>query len=225
MKQYNNKIKLAFHVHTYKSRDSLSRPADIVRCCRKNDISVIAITDHNEISGALEVKKLACGNPEVIVGEEIKSTDGEVIGLFLKEKIGKGGSAKSIIRKIKKQGGVVCIPHLGETLRRSSISRKKLLEIIDEVDIIEYPNSRTFFGRRKKWLGDIAKKYRKPKLAASDAHSIKHIKKSVNYIEFFNGKDDFMANLKRISNKTTTTNIFEQLPSLFVGVFRTITGT
>ncbi len=102
-----------FHMHTDLSRDSDTPPDVLVRRCRKMGLNCIAVTDHNAIGGALEVQKFAASYSDltVIVGEEVKSSKGDIIGLFLKEEVPKGMSPMDTVRCIKDQDGLVMIPH------------------------------------------------------------------------------------------------------------------
>lgn len=191
------KIKLAFHVHSCYSLDSWSKPEDIVNFCRENNIEAIAICDHNEIKGAVEAQKISEGNPKVIIGEEIKTTSGEIIGLFLNKKIEKNLTLSDTINQIKRQGGLVCIPHPGETLRREAIKRNCIKDIILEVDIIEAYNARTIFPKDNCWAEEVAKLNSKPRIAGSDAHFIYKISSAINLIDDFKDSTEFLNTLKK----------------------------
>ena len=81
-------LRVEFHCHTVYSSDSLMRPEDLVRVCRKKGIDRLVVTDHNTIRGALEAKSI---DPElVIVGEEIRTSRGELLGAFMTEEIPRG---------------------------------------------------------------------------------------------------------------------------------------
>lgn len=188
-------IKLVFHVHTSVSKDSWATPSAIVSWCRRKGVDVIAITDHNQINGAFEVKRLAKGNPEVIIGEEISTQNGEIIGLFLKKLIPRGLKTLEAIKEIKKQGGLVVLPHPGERLRRSSLKRMKVLEIIDKVDIVEVYNSRTVFNADNIWSQQTAQAFGLPQLYGSDAHFARRIDQSYNLTPKFHSQDEFMESL------------------------------
>ena len=97
-----------FHMHTAFSRDSDTPPDMLVRRCCEVGLNCIAVTYHNVIEGALEVQKLAASYPDlmVIVGEEVKSSEGDIIGLSLKEEVPKGMSPMDTVRCIKDQGGL-----------------------------------------------------------------------------------------------------------------------
>ncbi|MCX5994798.1 MAG: PHP domain-containing protein, partial [Chloroflexi bacterium] len=95
----SNLLKADLHVHTRYSEDSLSPPEKIVQHCLKVGINCLAVTDHNTITGAVEVKRLAPF--KVIVSEEILTTQGEIIGYFLTEEIPPRLSPEETVARIK----------------------------------------------------------------------------------------------------------------------------
>ena len=101
------------HYKFLKFPESASNPEDVVKIAKQVGLSVLCITDHNSIAGALKAKEYAKNDPdiEVVIGEEVSTRDGEVIGLFLTEEIPMDLSAEETIRRIRKQGGVVLAPH------------------------------------------------------------------------------------------------------------------
>ncbi|OQA04444.1 MAG: putative hydrolase [bacterium ADurb.Bin400] len=216
-----DKIKVVVHVHTWASADSLSAPSSIVDYCRRNGIGAIAITDHNEIWGAEEVSELSNGNPLVIIGEEIASRDGEVIGLFLSRKIEKGLELEDTIAEIRKQGGIVYLPHPGETFRKTAIKKNRVLEVMPEVDILEVHNSRTVMQSDNRWAYNLAIKHNKGMLVGCDAHFVKDISRAVNYLQQFSDKDSFLKSVATSSVETAvlqSTGLGVQLFSKFVKI-------
>jgi len=209
-KETRGKIKMLFHIHSNSSDDGRLASGDIIYYCRENKIDVVAITDHNEIDGAIRTEKMSNGNPRVIIGEEIKTLDGEVIGLFLKKKVAKGLSLKKTITEIKKQGGLVCLPHPGDKIRRSAISRKISENIIDSIDIIEVFNSRNLFVSSNKFANHLAEKHRKAKIAGADAHLKIELSKAINVIVDYENKEEFFQSLKSGEYVGEKTNIFVQ---------------
>ena len=103
------RLRLDLHSHTWYSHDSLLKPEHFVAACLAKGINCIAVTDHNEVDGAKAVARLAPF--KVIVGEEIRTRDGEISGLFLKHRIPPNLSAEETIREIRRQKGLVYIPH------------------------------------------------------------------------------------------------------------------
>lgn len=216
-------IKFAFHIHSTYSKDSLSSPRQIIDYCRKNEIKAIAVTDHNEIAGAFLAEKLAQGCPFVIIGEEIRSSDGDIIGLFIKNKINPGMSAGETIKAIKDQKGLVCLPHPGESLRREAITKAKSDEIISEADIIEIFNSRTLLDKDNKWAETRAKKYNKSVVMGSDAHFVFEIGRAINFVHPFSDRESFLKSIagnNRGAAVRKRTNILIQACSKAVVIYK-----
>ncbi len=167
------KKKLELHVHTTYSKDSILTFPFLLLMCKIKGINCIVITDHNEISGAEYYrKKLKKHKIDVIVGEEIFTSKGEIIGLFLKEKIEPMLSPKETVNAIKNQGGYVYIPHPFDTQRKKSVLKDSALQkIIDDVDFIECHNGRNVSLSFSKKQKEIAKKYDKIGVVGSDAHT------------------------------------------------------
>jgi hypothetical protein len=151
-----------FHLHSTYSYDSIIKPEEIIKISIKKGLSGVAVTDHDTISGGLKTKSLATDNFLVIVGAEIKTNECEVIGLFLNEEI-KKKTFVEVIDEIKDQGGITILPH---PFKDSSIDAESLAK---EVDLIEVLNSRLKPESNNKAL-NLAKKYKIPQVAGSDAH-------------------------------------------------------
>jgi predicted metal-dependent phosphoesterase TrpH len=107
----------------------------------------------------------------VIIGEEVKSSEGEIIGLFLKELVPRGLSPEDTVRAIHEQGGVATIPHPYDPFRRSVITRAALERIVDSVDAVEGYNCRNIFQRHDDAAQATARRAGKPLTAGTDAHS------------------------------------------------------
>ena len=188
-------IKADLHLHTIYSGDSRSRLEQIIARCNEVGINCIAVTDHNTIAGAVEMRKTAPF--KVIVGEEIHTSNGEVIGYFLTQEIPKGLTATETVRRIKEQGGVVAVPHPFDRLRGSAIQRSALEAILPDVDIIEVLNARSILRRYNTMAGQLAQKHGLAASAGSDAHTLGEI--GAAYVEMpdFNGRDDFLQALRQ----------------------------
>ena len=158
-------------------------------------INCVAVSEHNNIEGALEVRRIAPF--KVIVAEEIKTTEGEIIGLFLEEEVPKGLTPEETVRAIRGQGGLVCVPHPFDRLRRSPLREEALLRIIGDVDIIEAFNSRTTLKGDNERAARFAAEHGKPMSAGSDAHTAGEI--GLAYVEMpdFEGAEDFLAALEK----------------------------
>ncbi|MBI2867046.1 MAG: PHP domain-containing protein [Chloroflexi bacterium] len=166
-------LKGDFHMHTWYSRDCGTPPVKLLRRALKVGLSVIAVTEHNTIKGALEVQRLAREQNapiKVIVAEEIKTPYGEITGLFLNEEVPKGLSPKETVERIKAQGGLVSIPHPFDRFRRSPLTHGALMSVLPQADIIEVFNARTTLLRDSQRARDLAKQYGIASSAGSDAH-------------------------------------------------------
>jgi len=176
------RLKADLHVHTMYSGvgrlgqlrfpESIDRPEAMVDAARANGIDVLCITDHNSISGAVIAKEYAkqFDDIEIVIGEEISTADGEVVGLWLKESIPTKLSAEETIKRIREQGGIAIAPHpfsfhvpaLGEKVLDLDLDG---LEVLNGGHIDKYSN---------KMASEVSKKYpgKWAEIASSDAHSI-----------------------------------------------------
>ena len=192
----SNLLKADLHVHTRYSGDSISPPEKIVRHCLKRGINCLAITDHDEIAGALEVKRIAPF--KVIVSEEILTTQGEIIGYFLTEKIPPHLSPEETVARIKAQGGLACIPHPYDRFRSGSKLRNHALDkILKEVDLIEVFNSRTMLTRDSARALELAQSHDLPATAGSDAHIVQEVGSTYMEIPEFNDAEQFRHALRQ----------------------------
>lgn len=214
-------MQLDLHVHTCHSSDSLMTPDEIIRAVRRKGLGGVAITDHNTIAGALELREVAPFL--VIVGEEIRTTRGEITGLFLKEAIPPDLSPEETISAIRGQGGVIVIPHPTDRLRTSAMGRRTLERVIDRVDALEVFNARTFLPQDNELARQIALDHGRAMTAGSDAHLPYEIGRGLVEIEPFSDPASFLAALRRgrssgvlttqfIHILTTLTKLYRRLP-------------
>lgn len=182
------------HSHTHFSRDGWISPERYVRQAIKRGIDCAAVSDHNNIVGATEVAKLAPF--KVIISEEIKSTEGEIIGFFLKEGIVKGMTPEDTVRAIREQGGLVCVPHPFDRLRGSVLKTAALLRIVHEVDVVEVFNSRTQSAADNNRAARFAREHGKLVSAGSDAHWHPEIGAAWVSMPDFDGPQQFLKALR-----------------------------
>ncbi len=160
-------LKYDLHVHTIYSRDGAIKPADAIRIARKRGLDGIAITDHGTIRGGLEAKKLKPDGIEVICGAEIKTDRGDVIGLFLNEEITQTGHME-VIEAIRRQGGIVVIPHPFDSVRSSAFWLTD--KDSKKIDALEAINARCVFRRSNAMACAYADQFHVCKVGGSDAH-------------------------------------------------------
>jgi hypothetical protein len=158
-------------------------------------LGAIAVTDHNEISGALEAHAKA-REIKVIVGEEVKTAEqGEVIGLFIEKKIRRGMTLQETIAEIKRQGGVVYVPHPFDRMHAVP-DYKHLLAVLDDVDAIEVFNPRVAISEFNAEAVRFAAKYRIIAGAGSDAHVPQGLGSVRIRMRDFDGPDEFLESLR-----------------------------
>jgi hypothetical protein len=160
-------MKGIFHIHTNYSFDTYTPVSKIISWLQNLGINFAAITDHETIQGALEAKRISKNSSlQIIVGAEYLTEKGDIMGLFLEKEI-KTKESKKVIQEIKAQNGIVVLPHPYK-------AHKLDPELINSVDVIEVYNARTSDARNNKAL-ELAKKYKKPMIAGSDAHFLSEI--------------------------------------------------
>lgn len=187
-------LRADLHVHTCYSPDSISSTDAIVERCLKIGIDCLAVTDHNSIRGALELRHAAPFT--VIVGEEVLSSCGEIIGLFLTEEIPRRLTPEETVAQIKGQGGLVCIPHPFDRFRPHSRLRRGALErIASDIDMVEVFNSRTLMLQDSARALEFARSHSLPGTVGSDAHVIQEIGKSYIELPEFSDARGFLASL------------------------------
>ncbi len=156
-------------MHSSFSPDSDVRPEKMAEKCEAAGLDLIAVTDHNTIDGALAVRDVS--NIPVIVGEEVTSAQGEIIGLFLEETVPRGLQAMETAKRIKAQGGLVCIPHPFDRFRRNVISRDALDELVPYIDVVEAFNSRNNLAGDDRRAQAFAAEHRLLVSGVTDAHT------------------------------------------------------
>lgn len=200
------------HLHTHHSHDSLNSLEAILQAARTRCIDRLIITDHNRISGALELQAL---DPErIIIGEEVKTRErADIIGIFMKELIPKGTPARETAMRIRDQGGVVYFPHPFDESRAGNSALLEELE--DLVDIVEVHNSRCFPSSLNAKALDWATRKNKLMGGGSDAHTIREIGRGfVELPAFENNRDSFLASMAegKIAG-TVSTSLFYRFAS------------
>ena len=167
----------------------------IIKRCLDTGINCITIADHDTIEGALKMAEIAPF--PVIVAEEILTPHGEVMGMFLKEKINSGLSIDKAISEIRAQDALVCLPHPFDPFRGLRLDSSTLEDIAEQIDIVEVFNARSPFPRPATKARNFAGKFNIPGSAGSDAHSLNEIGNTYVEMPEFNGKDEFLRALKK----------------------------
>jgi predicted metal-dependent phosphoesterase TrpH len=162
-------VRVDMHTHTMWSGDSTTTPDEFTASVTESGLEVVCITDHNDIAGAVELAdRLEC---RVIVGEELRTPAGEIIGLFLTDRIPMGVGHIEAAMAIRDQAGVVYIPHPFDTMRRN-LSEAALYELAEAelIDVVEVLNAKTSLASLNRRAAEFAAEFGIAAGAGSDAH-------------------------------------------------------
>lgn len=192
--------KVDLHTHSEASPDGGITLAQYAHALSSGLLDTIAITDHNTIAFAKLAHK-SLGD-KIIIGEEVMTTMGEIVGLYLHEPIQPGLSPQETVKQIKAQGGLVYIPHPFESVRKG-LHPGILEEILDDLDIIEVCNGRAFLQNRSAQTVIWAKLNKVIGAASSDAHGVRGLGKTYTQIKELPTKDDLV---KLLSNGVPITD-------------------
>ncbi|AKG91250.1 putative metal-dependent phosphoesterases {PHP family} [Geoglobus ahangari] len=164
-------MRLGFHIHTKYSFDSLMDPREILKTCKKIKVDTVCITDHNSILGSIKAKKYEKEiGVSVILGEEVRTQYGEVIGVYINEEIS-SRDFDEVIDEIRSQGGISVLPHPFR-------GHKNVEYLASRVDVVEVWNGHSTPEENAKAL-ELALKLKKPAIVGSDAHFYSEIKNAI----------------------------------------------
>jgi len=188
-------VRVDLHSHTMWSGDSTTTPDEVRQAVSDSGIEVLCITDHNAIRGAVELAgQLPC---RVVVGEELRTHAGEIIGLFLTERIPMGIPPADAARAVREQGGVVYVPHPFDPMRRN-MAEPALYALAHEglIDAVEVLNAKTSLRSLNERAAHFADEFGLAHGAGSDAHVPLAI--GAAYVEMpdFDGPADFLTKLR-----------------------------
>jgi predicted metal-dependent phosphoesterase TrpH len=159
------------HCHTSASFDCLSDPRKVVRAAAARGLTHLVVTDHDHIDGALRARDAAPDGLTVIVGEEIRTRDGDLIAAFLESAVAPGSGAADTIAAVRAQGGLVGIPHPFDRFRGSLLRDARMETLAPLVDWVEAHNAR-LVGAGNERAATFARDHDRPGVAVSDAHTI-----------------------------------------------------
>lgn len=204
--------KVDLHTHSILSYDGGIDERGYEKLLSEGILDCIAITDHNEIDFALAIHKKFGEN--IIIGEEIKTQEGEIIGLFLVNLIDSGMTARETAKAIHAQSGLVYIPHPFET-KRSSIRLEAVKQMADEIDIIEVFNARGFLRGRPSEALKFATDHHIVTAAASDAHGLQGLGQAYTIVSQMPTRDTLRDLLRDEAFQKRYANIFSLLTPRF----------
>jgi predicted metal-dependent phosphoesterase TrpH len=189
------RVRVDMHMHSEASPDSRMPPKVQARRIRESGIDVACATDHNSIRGGLRLREVADGF-RVVVGSEILSRDGEIIGLFLEKDVPRGLTAEETIARIRDQGGLVVVPHPFSRNRMNHIRRAALDRIRTQVDAMEVFNAREAFTSDNVRAAEYARQHGIAGAVASDSHRPAEIGKAWIEMADFDSPVGFLSALR-----------------------------
>ena len=179
------------HMHTEHSHDGVNRFEDIERIGAERGIGAFAVTDHDTIEGAVRLRDR--GKVGVIVGEEISTAFGDVIGLFLEKPIPPGLAPEATMDAVHEQGGLVYIPHPFDRKRKSRLFREAIDRCIDRIDLFEVWNGRVCHQPDNERAARYAREHGLIAAYGSDAHKPRELGRVLMEVEEFDGAGSFRA--------------------------------
>ncbi|MDO8970661.1 MAG: PHP domain-containing protein [Saprospiraceae bacterium] len=199
MKKEDKWLRVEFHCHTSISRDSSNHLPHILQVARQRGLDRLAITDHNTIANALRAKEM---DPElVIVGEEIKTTRGELLAYFVTRGVPKNVPPMAAIDLLKQQNAFISVAHPFD-YRRSGWTMDELQKILPYLDAIEVFNSRCFKPSVNQAALEFTEKNKLAKMVGSDAHSQMELGLSTLKLPQFNSADELRQVIRQAQMDT-----------------------
>jgi len=192
-------VRVDMHTHTMFSGDSTTTLDEVIEAVEESGIDVLCVTDHNALEGAVRLRKTLedAGLCRVILGEEVRTHTGEIIGLFLSERVPFGETAIRTCELIREQGGIVYVPHPFDPMRRN-ITEASLAEIVGLglVDAIEVHNSKTSLQSLNARAVAYAQEHNLAPGSGSDAHVPHAVGSAYMEMPNFDGPQDFLPMLR-----------------------------
>jgi len=184
------------HIHLRTSPDSMLSPAGLLRACRRRGLQAIAVTDHNHLEGALALAGVAPPDLVVIAGEEVRTAQGELLGLFLRQALAPGGDAMETARAIRAQGGLVGVPHPVDRFRQTlPLPVVEALAQAGLLDFLEGRNGRVVCACDNRRAEVLGRRLGLPLTAGSDAHSALEVGACSVLLPAFSTPQEFLAAL------------------------------
>jgi predicted metal-dependent phosphoesterase TrpH len=162
------------HCHTSASFDSLADPAKVARAAAARGLTHLLVTDHDRIDGALRARESAPNGLTIIVGEEVRTSDGDLIAAFIERPVEPGLSAAETVAAIREQDGLVGIPHPFDRFRGSLLKNARMDALAPLVDWVEAHNAR-LVGSGNERAAAFAREHGRPGVAVSDSHTVTEV--------------------------------------------------
>ncbi len=181
-----------FHCHTRWSKDSLNDPAALLRTLQQRQLDRLFITDHNSIAGAKVAQAL---DPQhILIGEEIRTQQGELLALFVREEVPARLPAQQTIQLLRQQGAFISVSHPFD--RQRGWQLPDLLDILPQIDAIETFNARCLSNRPNQQAADFAAAHNLPGTVGSDAHTLAEVGRATLHLPPFNDAESLRQSIR-----------------------------
>ncbi len=206
-------LNLEFHSHTIYSKDSLTTPKKMLETCLRKGIDRIIVTDHNSLQGARAAHLI---DPQrVIIGEEIMTTQGELLAAFVQEEVPAGLTPHEAIECLKNQNAFISVSHPFDTFRAAHWKREELEAIVPYIDAIEVFNSRCMGPEPNLLAKGFASQHGLPGTVGSDAHAAFELGRARMIIPDFNSSDELRLVIRRARFDTSLSSPLVHLYSRY----------
>jgi predicted metal-dependent phosphoesterase TrpH len=210
-------MRVEFHCHSRYSKDSLNPLEGMIQTARQRGIDRLIITDHSTIRGAVRAQRMA---PDlVIVGEEVRTSRGELLAAYVQEEIPRGLEPQIALRLLREQGAFISVPHPFE-VERNGWEIHELLEIIPLVDAIEVFNSRCVRPQLNKLAAEFAQEHDLVVTVGSDAHSLREIGRSVLELPSFQDAVSLRNVIRQGKAETRLSSPFVHFSSVYARIYK-----
>ena len=211
-------LRTEFHCHTIFSKDSLTKPVDLVQAARRKGLDRVVVTDHNSIEGARAAQAIA---PDLIIlGEEIKTSRGEILASFMTEEIPAGLSPQETIHRLRDQGAFISVSHPYDVLRSGHWHEAELLEITPLVDAIETFNARCMRAEFNVQAQEFARKYTLAGTVGSDAHAAFELGRAHLMLPYFDNADGLRSVISQAQAITRLSSPWVHLTSRWASLMK-----
>jgi len=222
----DNLIRVDMHCHTRLSSDSLNDPRKLVETAAARGLGALCVTDHNGLANALALARMPDLPIKVIPSEEVKSSEGEIIGYFLSELVPKGLAPEETVRRIKEQGGLVAVPHPFDTMRSASRLATPALDRLVQaglVDILEVFNARAARAEDNEKALAYAQEHGLAMSAGSDAHTLLELGRAYAEVAPFETPQEFLNALRNGTVRGVLSSKLIHLGSTWARVAKVVT--
>jgi hypothetical protein len=193
-------IRAEFHCHTCYSPDSLMSLKALLMTCRRKGIDKVAVTDHNRLEGALQAQAMA--PDEIVVGEEIQTTEGEILAYYLTEEIPAGLEPMEVVRRLREQNAFISVAHPFDPYRGSAWNISTLAALAPHLDAIEVFNARCLKPEFNQAARAFAREHNLPEMTGSDAHSTLELGRALLRMPDFSSADSLREALRESRQMT-----------------------